>query len=668
MKNCINFFLLVSLFVLNIQTFYAQTIEELKGKLNSSNEDTAKVIFLLNDICPYYLGHGIPKDALSYVEEAEQLAEKLNFVKGQIHAYTVKGDIYGTLGEPDKGLAYLKKALELGKKSSLSQENIAVIHFNIGNMYNRKSNLVPALENYFKTIEILDQCKVKKYPFRATILRNIAVLYKTNKEYDKAILYSNNALNIFLKIQDLLSLAGVYANLGSAYYEKNNCKTALIYYTKGLQISKKVKRISSIITNTTGIGLVHQNLKNYQEALNYHLKSLAIARENKLKGHEANAMCNVGIDYHGLKEYDKAQKYLSDALILAKEVGSIDLQKTIYKFQAKFFEDQKETAKALEALKKKTEFNDSIFNEKNANQLNELSIKFETAKKEKKIAVLHADLLSKKKDQLVLQAKIQKRNSVILGTLLGSVLIIVTTILLFNRRRLLQQNKYQLALNHQRENTTSEIVQAQEKEQSRIAKELHDSVGTFLSTLKINLQLYEEVIPENKKEGYHNATNIIDKISVELRNIMKNLSNETLQDQGLIKGFEELIYRINELEIVRVDFHTTDMKERLNEITEHNLYRIAQELLNNCIKHSKAENATLQLIEDDETISLIFEDDGVGFDVDNPILKHKNHGMGLKNIYNRVNFIKGTIRIESSPKNGSIFIIEVPKKVSLNLG
>ena len=175
------------------------------------------------------------------------------------------------------------------------------------------------------------------------------------------------------------------------------------------------------------------------------------------------------------------------------------------------------------------------------------------------------------------------------------------------------------------------------------------------------MQLYEGVIPEDKKEGFQNASEIIDKISVELRTIMKNLSNETLQEQGIVKAFEELIFRINELELVHIDFHTTGLTVRLDEIIEHNLYRIAQELLNNCVKHSEAKNATLQLIEEDENISLIFEDDGVGFDLENPILKDKNHGMGLKNIYNRVNFIKGNIRIESSPKNGSIFIIVVPK-------
>ncbi|GEM_PF-3109327 len=660
-KNKLNFRIII-LFIFFSNSFYSQNIDDLKLKLINTTEDSTKVIFLLNEICPYYLGHGIPKEAIPFVEEASKLAEKLNFTKGQIQSLVIQGDIYGEIGEIDKGVNCLNKALELAKKNPLKPSNLAVIYFNIGNMHNRKSNLAQALENYFMTIEILDKNNIINYPFRGTILRNIAIIYKTNKQYNKSIQYSFNAINIFNKTNDSLSLCGTYSNLGSAYYDNIDYKNALKYYSKGLYIAKKVKRISSICTNITGIGLVYQSLKNYPKALFYHSESLKISQKNNLKSHTANAFCNIGIDYHGLKEYDKSNKYLNESLILAKEIGDLDLQKKIYAFQSKFYEAQNLDSKALDLLKKQNILNDSIFNDKNAKQINELSVKFETAKKEKKIIVLNANLLSKKKDEIILQSKIQKRNVIIFGTIIGSILLMITIILLYNRRRLLLKNLHQLEINQQRDNTTASIVRAQEKEQTRIAKDLHDSIGTFLSTLKINLQLYEDAIPTDKTEGYLNALNLIDKISVELRNIMKNLASETLQEHGLVKGYEELIQRISELEIITVDFHTNGLTERVDEVIEHNLYRIAQELLNNCIKHSKAEHATIQLIADDNTITLMFEDDGVGFDVNSPLLKNKNHGMGLKNIYNRVNFIKGTIHIESSPENGSSFIIEVPKK------
>jgi signal transduction histidine kinase len=139
---------------------------------------------------------------------------------------------------------------------------------------------------------------------------------------------------------------------------------------------------------------------------------------------------------------------------------------------------------------------------------------------------------------------------------------------------------------------------------------------------------------------------------------MKNLSNESLLEHGLITALEDLIRRVNIPGTINFEFHTHGLHKRIDEVNESNLYRIAQELITNCLKHSNAKTATLQLLADDKHITLLFEDDGTGF---------KNSsgegGMGIKNIYKRVNFMKGNVRFETNEKNGTLWVIEIPNKI-----
>ena len=660
-KNILVTFLICVFTYLTIDAQSTQ-IENLKLELRKVKEGEEKVL-LFQKIATEYQNNDFTQ-SLKYANLSLKLSKKINDKNGYGTALKIIGVLYTNNGDYSKALQYYKQAQTIFEsikiKDGLSKiadciANIALIHYNQGEYQLSTKEFLKAIKYYSK-----DGNKVGS----AIVLDNLGNIFYRTKNYSNAIIKYSEGLKLFKEMKHDLGIGDCLSGIAIAYSDQGKYHQSLKYNIEALKIFKRIDDKRHLSEIYISIGVIKEKLGENTAAISYYKEALKLVESTQNYIDEAIANTNIAQIYLKQHKTKEAIEILNKALKEAKKINYKELISCIYLNLSDCYNQENNLKKALDFYKLHVTYNDSLLNEESSNQINELTIKFETEKKEKEIILLHSDLLAKKKDKALLQAKIQKRNGIIFGTLLGAILVIVTTILLFNRRRLIQQNKYQLALNQQRENTTAEIVQAQEKEQARIAKELHDSVGTFLSTLKINLQLYEDVIPPNKKEGYQNATNIIDKISVELRNIMKNLSNETLQDQGLIKGFEELVYRINELEIVHVDFHTTGLTERLNEITEHNLYRIAQELLNNCIKHAKAEHATLQLIEDEEMISLVFEDNGVGFDVDNPILKHKNHGMGLKNIYNRVNFIKGTIRVESSPKNGTIFMIEVPKKLA----
>src|SRR5688572_5847410 len=109
-------------------------------------------------------------------------------------------------------------------------------------------------------------------------------------------------------------------------------------------------------------------------------------------------------------------------------------------------------------------------------------------------------------------------------------------------------------MNLQQKHTANAVIQMQENERSRIAKELHDGIGTYLSTLKINLQALENTVPPGKTPLYKNNTELIDQTSDELRRVTKNLSNETLQESGLTNALNELKERINASGATQINF------------------------------------------------------------------------------------------------------------------
>jgi two-component system, NarL family, sensor kinase len=651
------FYILLCSFMFVTNPAKADIVDSLTQELKKAKEDTNKVKLLLA-FCEK--PESIDRDEfLKFSNEAFVLSNKLNYQKGKIWSLIHLGESYTDYGEYDQALKHFNDALKYCAETKEKGFLPAKVNICIARVYAFKSDYNKSLALYLGNINALDNPNQKRE--YAKVLHNIAVVYYHNNAFAESRKYGLKSSALFEELKDTVGISTTLNLIGTIYYNEEDYSTALTFYKKAIQLTEKLKDKSWLSTNLNGIGIVYADMKKYAEAIPYFKKVLAIAGETNDQRAAAVCLLNMGICYSGLNNHAEAIKLLNQSLSIAKKTGSKHSTKEAYYFITEACKKQGNYKEALAALENFIIVNDSIYNEENSLQINEFSAKYENEKKEKEIAQLNTDLLSRENKQRQLVAQVEKRNSIITGTIGGAVFLILFLLLLFNRRRLIQSNKHQRDINQQREKTTVAIVQAQENEQVRIAKDLHDGVGTFLSTLKINLQSYEEFIPSNKMDGYKNALTLIDSTSDELRNVMKNLSNETLQEQGLVAAFEELITRMNLSGSTHFDFHTHGLTSRLNAVVESSLYRIGQELITNCLKYSKARHATLQLLADAQSITLTLEDDGVGFDPEDPKLNQGNAGgMGIKNIKDRVNFIKGKLRIESHPKSGTLCLVEIP--------
>ncbi len=202
-----------------------------------------------------------------------------------------------------------------------------------------------------------------------------------------------------------------------------------------------------------------------------------------------------------------------------------------------------------------------------------------------------------------------------------------------------------------------------EIERSRISKELHDGLGQTLSYIKLRLEPLqnEDLAFDERNSIYSTLSESLSTAINELKRISHGLKPRILELHGLIPALRLLVEQASGKSGMKGIFESYDM-QNVNHKLSTTIYRIAQELINNIVKHSKAKNFSLQISNDDDIIRLIVDDDGVGFDKDqlNKAAAKKLQGMGLINLAERVENLDGTLTIDSSPGNGTVTVIEFP--------
>jgi len=205
------------------------------------------------------------------------------------------------------------------------------------------------------------------------------------------------------------------------------------------------------------------------------------------------------------------------------------------------------------------------------------------------------------------------------------------------------------------------IIQTEEKERKRFAKDLHDGLGPLLSSVKMSVSsLAQMKHDEASREIVENTELVINEAIKGLKEISDNLSPHILNNFGLVRAINNFANKINITKTIRINLITELKDERFDSNVEVVLYRVICELINNTIKHAHAKKITISLtITDDDHLNIIYTDDGRGFDVNKVIEQQGSSGMGFSNIYSRINSLKGEINIESENKKGTLVTIKV---------
>jgi signal transduction histidine kinase len=228
--------------------------------------------------------------------------------------------------------------------------------------------------------------------------------------------------------------------------------------------------------------------------------------------------------------------------------------------------------------------------------------------------------------------------------------------------RTLLQEKTDLLLEIERQKITSIRMMnaAQEQEQQRIAKDLHDGLGPLLSVVKLHLSALHNSLQHPTPEQVHEietSLRLVDTLVREVRSIAHNMMPGSLETLGLAAALDDLVRSVMLTNDIHIALHVHNLEERLEPSAEISLYRIVQELLTNILKHAAASQVTIQLVRHDRSGVLMVEDNGRGFDT---TLVSSHKGMGLSNVRSRVDALGGSIHIDSTPQRGTTVTIEIP--------
>lgn len=512
------------------------------------------------------------------------------------------GSNYWQKGEYDKSLQYQLKALKLNEQLNL-QNGIAMCYNYISMIYQSKYQLALAEEYANKSFNIIKNTKPDRS--HISIYHNLANIYGMQAKYKEALEYDSIGLNLCKQLNAEFNKSMFYDNIANCYYYSNDFDNAILYHFKAITID-------STFNN------------------------------NKLLG---DSYCNLGTIYTDQKKYDLAISYYKKSIALCKKAGYKVGVKNAAELLAEIYFKTNRSNEAYELLKESMLMKDSIINESSEQKIAELQTLYDTEKKQQQIS---------------LQAlKISRRNAMLI--ILGTVLMLTVFIfrLIYYRYKFRQEKILQQELLNEEAKRSKAILESEENERQRLARELHDGVGQLLSATKLNLSTLEsEKCTAEEKIRLQNSMSILDDSIREIRNISHNMVPDALIKYGLKHAIVDFVSKINQTKKIQINFECNGFEENSLEDTEKlMLYRIIQESVNNALKYAHATQMSIQLSADINEISLLMEDNGKGFDIEE--VKQKG-GIGLKNIQLRTDYLKGKFEIESSPKNGTTIIIEIP--------
>ncbi|WP_298418598.1 ATP-binding protein [uncultured Kordia sp.] len=246
---------------------------------------------------------------------------------------------------------------------------------------------------------------------------------------------------------------------------------------------------------------------------------------------------------------------------------------------------------------------------------------------------------------------------IIIGMIMFFVLALAVILffIVYQKRLLAQQKNHQkIEADYQRE-LLAVAIESEEKERTRIGKELHDDVGALLTTTKLYLsQISTELTLEELTTTTDKMRSLFDAMIQGVRNISQDLRPVILEKLGLLEAVDTLVQTVNEagkLEAIFVDVTTSPIAKAY----ELNIYRIIQELINNTLKHAAASNLSITIGNEGNTLKIVYEDDGIGLQQE--YLNQK--GIGLRNIESRLSVLEGTIHF-SAQKSGMKATIKIP--------
>jgi len=610
----------------------------------TAKQDTglAKLYF---DIGEKYLNNNPPK-AKEYYLKLKTLSEKLKWNEGKYLFAMGYTDILNREGLMDSSIVIYQHVLELAK-NEMNENRIATLSANIANCYTYKRWFETALKYYNEALPIIEKQNDK---FKlAHLYYLIGIVYYYMDMPDEEVVYDEKALNILSEKKDTLLRAYTLTNYASALIKDQKrqfekAENSLLEAQSISMLHNNKYILMTIYTNLGDIAMRRYDLDKLEMNAG---KSLEIATE--LRDVENYCISNLYLGHVEMCKgnFNKSEEYIRTALKTAGEKGLPDEEMECYKHLANLSTTRHDFRNFSIYSAKADSIQQALISEQTREYAKEMEAKYETEKKELRITSLE------KEKQLMTELSIAG----------GAVLILSLAAFFFlwrwtvQKRRLAEKQK-QLAeqqvkrLEKEKQLVaTQAVLDGETRERARLARDLHDGLGSMMTGAKLNLLEMKKGIKleYDDVERFNRSVGLLDESIQEMRRVAHHLMPDSLSRFGLRPAVSDFCSALPP-----VLFAYYGDESRLDPNLEVLIYRSIHELVNNALKHAGADKIMVQIIQEPDRIAFTVQDDGCGFDP-----SAETEGMGLQNIRTRVASYNGMLDFNSKPGEGTEINVEL---------
>lgn len=554
--------------------------------------------------------------------------------------YYIRTGIYINLGKLDSANACVKNGLLYCKENNELQK--VLFDVKKGTILLREGNFLECTKTLKETLPKL--LKFKEYRNYVKAQANIGWAFFNTEQFDIALPTTREAISLAAKYgyNDLYSeyqqrMGAIFGQVLALNPTKTEYYDSAIFYFKryesDLLKNNNTFDLAYFFNNMGGLNIA--NFKN-DSAIYYLRKAAILFRAFNSDLDVGFAYANMGVAFQRLKEYDSSYKYQ----ILASEIGiktnNTELQTTTVNNLAVLQNNRKEYQSANEYYKKYFELFQKQSNEKILLSNRDIYVKLEVEKKEKENAILLANKLS-----------LEKKNLGIVFSSIGLSALLVFAMFYYLKHR---RNLEKLREKEAEKQKEIAILTAGENERKRIAKDLHDNLGAYASAI---LSTTSKDNLDTAAIGYVNYS--AQQIIQNLKETVSVLNNEEIVFSELVDAFKTTAIRL----LKNYPGFTFTVKENftyngiMNVIQNIHIKSILNELLQNTIKHSQGNIILLEILEKEETVDIIYSDNGIGYNWQNTFT-----GNGIRNILSRSAEMNLEIDFESAHTNKCVLKVK----------
>lgn len=434
-----------------------------------------------------------------------------------------------------------------------------------------------------------------------------------------------------------------FFELGFIYYTKNELEKAKDNYNKAKVFYISEGYLKNALEVDLWLSKVLGKENKNEEALDLCYNVFNESLSNGFFTLYAKAGNVLGGIYLKEKDYDNAKKILSTVYINSIQWGNLEIERRVVLGLQNAYSETGDYKNAHALMTQLNSINNKILVSQNKQQVNELEVQYKTLEQKQEI-----------ERQKTLKANILIGFLVVLIPVLGLLYMyyqkLQTQSKLTKTLEEVNQQKISALLKNQELKLVKASLEGQNNERKRIARELHDSIGGNLATIK--LQLSNET-----KQQKENIIQQVDDTYNQVRELSHNLMPKKFKDSAFTSIVSEYIENVKNLsdEEITLQIHPKEEIDKIEENLKVELYKIIQELLTNALKHAKATQIDIQLSVFNNSVKLLFEDDGAGFDQEKV-----KYGLGFQNLKDRLKIIKGEMFINAFPDKGTVIDIDVP--------